>query len=99
MRFDQSSRTVHETGAFQSESLPLVVSGGQRRAGRSLPADLVLLLHHTVAEGDEVALQDDQALAETLGRQRAFGRLGRELLLVVHQDPQTVLQLHLVCKE
>lgn len=57
-------------------ALPLVVGSGQRRAGRSLPADLVLLLHHAVAKGDEVALKDDQALPKTLGRQRAFGRLG-----------------------
>lgn len=87
---------------FSSQSpllLPLVVGSGQWRAGRSLPADLVLLLHHAVAEGNEVALQDDQALPKTLGRQRAFGRLGRELLLVIHQDPQTVLQLSLICNE
>lgn len=89
--------TINENGTLKL--LPLVVSSGQRRAGRSLPADFVLLLHHAVAEGDEVALQDDQALPKTLGRQRAFGCLGRELLLVVHQDPQAVLQLRLVCKQ
>lgn len=83
----------------RSTSLPLVVSSRQRRAGRRLPADLVLLLHHAVAERDEVALQDDQALPETLGRQGAFGHLGWELLLVINQDSQTVLQLSLVWTE
>lgn len=88
-----------ELSSPSPSSLPLVVGGGHRRAGRSLPADLVLLLHHAVAQGDQVALQDDQALPKALGRQRVFGRLGRELLLVVHQDPQTVLQLRVVCRE
>ena len=55
--------------------LPLIVSSRQWWAGRPLPADLVLLLHHAVAERDEVALQDDQALAQALGRQGAFGHL------------------------
>lgn len=95
---EQSSGTVKDSTP-SPRPLPLVVGGRQRRAGRRLPADLVLLLHHAVAEGDEVALQDDEALPETLGRQRAFGRLGRELLLVVHQHPQAVLQLRLVCKK
>lgn len=49
-----------------------------------------------MAERDEVALQDDQALAQALGRQGAFGHLSRELLLVVNQDQQTVLQLSLI---
>lgn len=76
--------------------LPLIVSSRQWWAWGRLPADLVLFLHHAVAERDVVALQDDQALAQALGRQSAFGHLSRELLLVIHQDHQTVLQLSLI---
>lgn len=76
---------------------PFIIGSGQRWAGGRLPADLVLLLHHAVAERDEVTLQDDEALAQTLGRQGAFGHLRRELLLVVNQDHEAVLQLCLIC--
>lgn len=77
--------------------LPFIVSCRQRGAGGRLPANFVLLFHHAVAERNEVALQDDQALAQTLGWQGAFGHLSRELLLVVNQDHQTALQLVLIC--
>lgn len=62
--------------------LPLVVGSRQRRARGGLVADFVLLLQHAVGEGDEVALQDHQALPQTLGRQGAFGHQTRQLLLV-----------------
>lgn len=77
--------------------VPLVVSSRQRLAGGRLPADLVFFLHHVVAQRDEVALQDDQTLAEALSRQGAFGHLSRELLLVLNKHQQTVLQLRLIC--
>ncbi len=89
---DLTSRLESLTSLF----LPLIVSSRQRWAGGRLPADLILLLHHAVAERNEVALQDDQALAQALGRQSAFGHLNRELLLIVDQDHQTILQLSLI---
>lgn len=49
-----------------------------------------------MGEGDEVALQDHQALPQTLGRQGTFGQKTGELLLVVNQNRQTLLQLRLV---
>lgn len=58
---------------LHSSWLPLVVGGGQRGARGRLVADLVLLLQHAVGEGDEVALQDEQALPQALGRQGALG--------------------------
>lgn len=62
--------------------LPLIVSSRQWWAEWRLPANFVLLFHHAVREGNKVALQDDQALPQTLGRQSAFGHLARELLLI-----------------
>lgn len=53
--------------------LPLIVSSRQWWARGRLITDFVLLLQHAVGEGDEVALQDHQALPQTLGRQGTFG--------------------------
>lgn len=53
--------------------LPLIVSSRQWWARGRLVANFVLLLQHAVGEGDEVALQNHQALPQTLGRQGTFG--------------------------
>lgn len=53
--------------------LPLIVSSRQWWAQGRLITNFVLLLQHAVGEGDEVALQDHEALPQTLGRQGTFG--------------------------
>lgn len=53
--------------------LPLIVSSRQWWARGRLITNFVLFLQHAVGEGDEVALQDHQALPQTLGRQGTFG--------------------------
>lgn len=87
--------TVHSSGTGRKTgkclvALPLVVGSRPRRSGGHLPAELVGLLPHAVTQRDEVALQDDQALTQPLSREGAFGQLSRQLLLVFHEDHQTV---------
>lgn len=90
-----ASHHTHTSGLVLSGA-PLVIGGGQRRTGRTLPPGLVLLLHHAVGEGDEVALQDDQPLAQSPRRQGALSRLSGQFLLVVHQHEETILQLSFI---
>lgn len=54
--------------------LPFIVSSRQWWARGRFVANFILLLQHAVGEGDEVALQDHQALPQTLGRQGTFGQ-------------------------
>lgn len=92
--------TTFEGGCLRSYVifLPLVVSNRQWWDWGGHPGEIVILLHHAVAQRDKVALQDDQALAQSLCRQRALGHLSRQLLLVINEDHQTVPQLMFIYK-